>query len=217
LSQENLLDSLLRFNKVATKQEIPISSKDEIPPSEITPSQIPNSRLEFGLMLESFKLKSMIEIGVQQGLFADAVLSKWPSFQNYYGIDAWTQQTNYIDQANVPIDQQEIKYKQTLNLLSKYGEKIKLIRNYSTKAIQLFKDKTIDFIYVDAIHDYCGCYEDLTLYYPKLKCNGIMAGHDYVTAQKENSKDDWGVCENGTRILLNGGSVKGKTLKFANF
>ena len=70
VSQENLLDSLLRFNKVATKQEIPISSKDEIPPSEITPSQIPNSRLEFGLMLESFKLKSMIEIGVQQGLFA---------------------------------------------------------------------------------------------------------------------------------------------------
>ena len=195
----------LNKKKVDFKLEIPISY----------------NRDDFGLMLESLKFKSMIEIGVQTGGFANRVLSKWPSFQNYYGIDPWEQQKNYVDTSNVQNDQQEVKYKQTMDLLKKYGEKIKLIRNYSTNAVSLFKDKTIDFIYVDARHDYCGCYEDLTLFYPKLKCNGIMAGHDYQTAQETldytSNIDDWGICGNGTRILKNGGAVKGNKTKKITF
>jgi len=78
--------------------------------------------------------------------------------------------------------------------------------------VNIFQDKSIDFIYVDARHDFCGVYEDLSLYFPKLKCNGIMAGHDYHTAEeviKHSPNDDWGVCANGSRILTNGGAVKG--------
>jgi len=177
-----------------------------------------NSRNEFGTMLESLKFKTMIEIGVQTGKFAYTVLNKWPSFQEYYGIDPWTQQKNYVDGANVPVDQQENLYKQTSNLLSEYGSKIKLIRNYSTNTFWLFKDKSIDFIYIDARHDFCGAYEDLTLFYPKLKCNGIMAGHDFHNVQEvlhiNSGRDDFGLCANGSRILLNGGAVKGAVIQF---
>jgi len=40
---------------------------------------------------------------------------------------------------------------------------------------------SLDFIYVDARHDYCGVKEDLINWWPKLKKHGIMCGHDYMT------------------------------------
>jgi len=98
-----------------------------------------------------------------------------------------------------------------LDVLKKHGNKIQLIRNYSNIVVNMFQDKSIDFIYVDARHDFCGVYEDLSLYFQKLKCNGIMAGHDYHTVEeviKNSPNDDWGVCANGSRILINGGAVK---------
>jgi predicted O-methyltransferase YrrM len=167
-----------------------------------------NDRFQFGVMLEQLKFKSMIEIGVQSGVFANEVLSKWPSFEKYFG----------IDHANIKQIEQDKKYLSTLNLLSnKYGsDKIKLIRNYSTNAVVLFHDESIDFIYVDARHDYCGVYEDLNNYYPKLKCNGIMAGHDYHTVDEvaKVSGQDFGLCQSGERNLKNGGAVKGAVIQF---
>ena len=155
----------------------------------------------------------MIEIGVQEGYFADLVLSKWPSFKTYYGIDPWTQQANYKDGANVDNNAHENKYKNTLKKFnSKFGEnRIKLIRNFSNLVVSYFKDYSLDFIYIDGRHDYCGVYEDLTLYYPKLKCNGIMGGHDYYSAEevKKMVGDDYGLCGNGTRVEHKGGAVKG--------
>jgi hypothetical protein len=177
-----------------------------------------NDRYQFGILLEQFKFKSMIEIGVQSGTFANECLSKWPSFEQYFGIDLWAEQKNYKDHANINQNEQDKKYETTLRLLtSKYGiEKIKLIRNYSTNAVVLFQDESIDFIYVDARHDYCGVYEDLKNYYPKLKCNGIMAGHDYHTVDEvaKASGQDFGLCLNGERNLKNGGAVKGAVTQF---
>ena len=140
-------------------------------------------------------------------------MKQWPSLKHYYGIDAWKQQENYKDGANIADNEQMKCYEKTVENLKKYGNKIKLIRNYSNFAVDLFKENSIDFIYVDARHDFCGVYEDLSLYFPKLKCNGIMSGHDYHTAEevkKHSKNDDWDVCANGSRVLTNGGAVKGK-------
>ena len=163
------------------------------------------------------KGETFVEIGVQTGHFADIIIKQWPSLKQYYGIDVWKHQENYKDGANVEENQQIKYYENALDYLKKYGTKIHLIRNYSNLAVTLFKDKSIDFIYVDARHDFCGVYEDLSLYYPKLKCNGIMAGHDYHTAEEVKKKsivDDWGICANGSLVITNGGAVKGKFLPF---
>ena len=167
-----------------------------------------NDRNEFGALLEKFQFKTMIEIGVQSGLFADELLSNWPSFEQYFGVDPWIQQKNYVDWANVDNNEQEKKYQETINRLNKYGNKIQLIREFSTNAAAKFKNNSIDFIYIDARHDYCGVYEDLTSYYSKLKCNGIFAGHDYYPVG-DTSDQDWSLCSNGVKNLKNGGAVKG--------
>ena len=40
-------------------------------------------------------------------------------------------------------------------------------------------DNSLDFIFIDACHDYECVKEDLHTWYPKLKKGGIFAGHDY--------------------------------------
>jgi hypothetical protein len=192
------------------------------------------NRIEFGKLMEYLKGKKLsvylntdhirlinlfnagetfIEVGVQTGFFADRIIKTWPSLKKYYGIDLWRQQQNYIDGSNVDDTKQEKLMIGAVKLLKKYRKKIKLIRDFSNVAVKKFRDESIDFIYLDARHDFCGAYQDLILYYPKLKCNGIMAGHDYHTVEEvlkiTKNKDDFGVCGNGTRVLLNGGAVKG--------
>ena len=51
---------------------------------------------------------------------------------------------------------------------------------FAFRAVTRFEDNSIDFVYVDARHDYKGVLEDLRLYWPKVRQGGILAGHDYL-------------------------------------
>jgi len=48
----------------------------------------------------------------------------------------------------------------------------------SESASKLFSDNSVDFIFVDAGHEYSSVTIDLQSWYPKLKPGGIIAGHD---------------------------------------
>jgi hypothetical protein len=170
------------------------------------------TRLDFASLLDEFGFKSMIEIGVRAGDYAYELLQNWPGFEHYYGIDPYEQQANYIDGSNRQQAEQEQLYSSVLNRFNtKFGkEKITMIRNYSTRMVGLFKKESIDFIYIDARHDYCGVSEDMEAYYPILKCGGLFSGHDYEF-KYHGSGQDWGVCGNGSRIE---GSVKRAVLEF---
>jgi predicted O-methyltransferase YrrM len=195
-------------------QPIAVIGQQRGDPAYVDSKYVLKDRSKLSVLLNRFAFKTMIEIGVQRGGNADQLLQRWPGFKHYYGIDAWQQQTNYLEAANVNDNEQTQIYQTALNtLVGKYGkERITLIRNFSTQAVSLFKPKSIDFIYVDARHDYCGCAEDLNSYYPILRCGGLFAGHDYVY-RTPTSGEDWGVCANGTRVE---GSVKQAVLDFAN-
>ena len=38
----------------------------------------------------------------------------------------------------------------------------------------------LDFVYLDARHDYQSVYEDLTSWFARLRPGGLFAGHDYI-------------------------------------
>ena len=49
----------------------------------------------------------------------------------------------------------------------------------SAKAAQLFADKSVNFVFIDADHDYEPVTRDILAWLPKIKDGGCMGGHDY--------------------------------------
>jgi glycosyltransferase involved in cell wall biosynthesis len=61
------------------------------------------------------------------------------------------------------------------------------IRKTSAEAVKMYKDRSLDFVFVDGNHHYEGVKQDLINWFPKLKEDGIMAGDDY--------NPSWGVIQ----------------------
>lgn len=177
-------------------------------------------REDFGVICEAQKFEVGVEIGVQVAVFSEHVLTHWRSNKRYYLVDMWRQQSNYSDGANVNNDEQEKKYQIAQRRMKRFAEKTVFMRNDSLSAALLVPDDSVDFIYVDARHDYCGVTEDLFAWWPKLKKGGLLAGHDFFTADEyiaylgayRKEGDDWGLCGNGS---YHRGAVKGAVLDFA--
>lgn len=53
------------------------------------------------------------------------------------------------------------------------------IQGNSHQQHENYAEDTFDFIYIDGDHTFDGVKLDITLWWPKLKPGGIMAGHDY--------------------------------------
>lgn len=49
----------------------------------------------------------------------------------------------------------------------------------SVRAASLFPDRSVDFVFLDAAHDYDNVTADLKAWWPKIKPGGTLAGHDY--------------------------------------
>ncbi|CAG0893544.1 unnamed protein product [Darwinula stevensoni] len=175
----------------------------------------PEYRSEIGRVLEERGYKTGAELGVKQGQFSVEILRSWPSCSRYVLVDVWKHQKNYKDTANVDDAEHEKFYQETMLVLSSWKEKLDVKRTWTSEAVKEIEDESLDFIYVDARHDFCGVYEDASLYWPKLSPGGIMAGHDYISWQELNELEapDWGLCANGTFLEA---SVKEAVDQFAS-
>jgi hypothetical protein len=120
-----------------------------------------------------------------------------PSCKNYILVDLWEHQDHYVDSANADSGQQQQRFVDTKHNLAQWANKTTYFRMLSTEAAKQIPDNSLDFVFVDARHDYCGCLEDIKAYYPKLRPGGIMTGHDYITNQEVGPSQDWGLCGDG--------------------
>ena len=124
------------------------------------------------------------EIGVYTGDFSDRIYQQTVPMELHL-IDPWEHQEreDYSrDDSNVPQEQADQHYQQVLDRFAPQieCEVVKVHREYSANAVTQFPDGYFDWIYIDALHTYEACLEDLRLYAPKVKANGFICGHDYA-------------------------------------
>jgi hypothetical protein len=72
-------------------------------------------------------------------------------------------------------------------------------RQFSEAAVDSFRDAQLDFIYVDAGHEYRNVLADCRRWWPKLRAGGMLAGDDFADAADRffsepwHSRYNWGV------------------------
>jgi hypothetical protein len=87
-----------------------------------------------------------------------------------YMVDAWRHfPSGYNDIANVSNDIHARFMYSSLQIAMKHDPRAVIIRELSVSASTLFKDESLDFVYLDAAHDYKNVMNDLEAWYPKVK------------------------------------------------
>lgn len=122
-----------------------------------------------------------VEVGVWKAGFSDFLLTNWKG-QKLYSVDPWKNFSSdvYIDDMNINQDKFDEIYKGVKNKLFRFGERSAILRDLSLDAALSFQDQSLDFVYLDARHNYEGVKEDIEAWYPKVKIGGIICGHDYL-------------------------------------
>ena len=64
------------------------------------------------------------------------------------------------------------------------------IRMTSLEASTLYPDGSLDFVFIDASHEYEDVLDDIKAWMPKVKPTGILAGHDYHQKDVKKAVDE---------------------------
>jgi predicted O-methyltransferase YrrM len=92
-------------------------------------------------------------------------------------VDNW----EYIEglQNDIPKEAYDNLYEIFLKNISPIKHIINPVKALSKDGVKRYKDESLDFVFIDAAHDYENVKEDITLWYSKVKPMGIISGHDY--------------------------------------
>jgi hypothetical protein len=94
-----------------------------------------------------------------------------------YCIDTWEGSQEHVDCDAVISGS---LYDEFLANIAPVREHIRPIRATSLQAARLFEDKSLDFVFIDAAHDFESVRADIQAWRPKVKPGGVLAGHDYL-------------------------------------
>ncbi len=138
-----------------------------------------------------------VEIGVLFGHFSKFILENW-NCKELHSVDPWIYQAEYTDYSNANNETNEKRFTEAKGNLELFGDRSIIHRMFSKEFADQTQDESIDFVYLDARHDYKAILDDINLWYPKVKRGGVFAGHDYVNngnphnvIEVKSAVDDW--------------------------
>ena len=126
-------------------------------------------RLTFWVdFINSNEIKSMTEIGVWRGEFAEQILSSCPGIDRYYLVDPWMHLPNWNKPFNKSDDIFDEVLAEARRRLSSFASKCVFLRGRTTD-VEL---PEVDFTYVDGDHTLRGISIDLIRAWPNTKWLG---------------------------------------------
>jgi len=131
------------------------------------------------------------EVGVEKGTHAENILKEL-DIKRLYLVDSYTPFYQWEKQ---PVNaEMHNDYKRlSLERLKKWEKKIVWIYKTSEEACKEIPDNSLDFVYIDANHQYEYVIEDIKFWDPKVKDGGwsywyMIAGHDYNLYENDVNK-----------------------------
>jgi hypothetical protein len=131
-------------------------------------------------LFAELKFNKGVEVGVDRGLFSEILCKDNPDL-HLYGVDPWLFSAYEPGILKGIIDGQHYYddcYKEAVNRLAPYN--CTIIRKTSMDALKDFEDNSLDFVYIDANHDFLNFIQDLHYWIKKVRSGGIISGHDYA-------------------------------------
>lgn len=114
-------------------------------------------------------------LGKSSSYLCDIVAATRPDISVYI-IDSWQGSYDELETSHKLATETDI-YQIFLENMG--DRKFTPIRDLSVNAAKKFEDYSLDAIFIDMCHTYECVREDIEAWYPKLKFNGYMAGHDF--------------------------------------
>ena len=129
-------------------------------------------------MVKSFPSGSkFVEIGSWKGkssAFMAVEIANSHKNIEFYCIDTWQGSSEHKEFED--LDSLYDRFISNMKPVEKY---YKSIRKSSIEASDQFEDDSLDFVFIDASHEYEDVKKDIQTWLSKIKKGGILAGHDY--------------------------------------
>jgi predicted O-methyltransferase YrrM len=116
------------------------------------------------------------EVGVWKGRNALALFTAFPGLRLWL-VDTYSAAHQTANHQNVPqwdFDRAKAEMRRRLA-----GKPYALIEEPSTFAARCIPSESLDFVFIDASHDYSSVRNDIDAWLPTLRTGGIISGHDY--------------------------------------
>jgi predicted O-methyltransferase YrrM len=122
------------------------------------------NRVEMADWFAELGFKKGAEVGVFTGYYSEVLCKTMPGL-DLTCVDIWG--SGKYQQAE----------DECLARLEPYG--VKIVKEYSVEAAKGVQDGSLDFVYIDAAHDYENVKKDIEAWAPKVRIGGIVAGDDF--------------------------------------
>jgi predicted O-methyltransferase YrrM len=120
-----------------------------------------------------------VEVGSWKGMSSAFMATEIANSQkdiSFYCIDTWK---GSVEHEN--FEDLESLYHTFLSNMKPVEKYYHHIKDSSLSSVKLFEDNSLDFVFIDASHEYEDVKNDILTWLPKVKKGGVLAGHDYYT------------------------------------
>lgn len=121
------------------------------------------------------------EIGVWKGAYSSAFCDANPAM-HMLCVDPWLSYPAWLDTKNeLPPEKAERFMAEAYAIARARLSPLNcsIVQKFSTDAALDVPDRSLDLVYIDGNHVFDAVLEDLTVWAPKVRSGGLIAGHDY--------------------------------------
>lgn len=114
------------------------------------------------------------EIGTALGWTTEYVTKTCRKIIQYFVVDDWRPVTEV---SRGPFTVKDMK-EQFMARLGKNNSRLKILEGVSWEQAEKVQDGSLDFVFIDASHDYESVKKDIEAWSPKVRPGGLISGHD---------------------------------------